>query len=425
MNEDLERTIIGEFITATEEKQKKVLENIGTSYFQQKEYGDIVRVASDIMRDGLRADLVSMCLRFKENNKRHLIAKATDSLVEVYSSEYLMQHVELLIEQKNKRQIFSSLKSGYSKLKNCDDNSSFQKTLEQIMMDLQKYKLNSQNKLTELKDVKEQFNTDLDNKTVIDGYSTGLKQVDAVTSGFSKTHLTVIGGLKKSGKTRFTIFLTNQLINQKVKVGYLSLEMTSYEFITLMTSHITKISDFYIRRKTELTKTQIDTLKECESNYNNISFIESAGFDINKICSSISELSEQGCGIIFIDHLQRINFSGKSNNKVQEIEEGCQIIADLTRNKKVHIILLSQLNTEAENDKPSIKNFKWGGGPAEAADTILLFDNVYRRTKNKTDKNLINLIIEQRYGESADMKINSDLGTCSFFDQIAGPHPDI
>jgi len=54
------------------------------------------------------------------------------------------------------------------------------------------------------------------------------------------------------------------------------------------------------------------------------------------------------------------------------------------------------------------------GGIGEAADSIILFDNLYRRTKNENDKNKIDLYFEQRYGDSGRLQIEADLGSCRF-----------
>lgn len=54
------------------------------------------------------------------------------------------------------------------------------------------------------------------------------------------------------------------------------------------------------------------------------------------------------------------------------------------------------------------------GGVGEAPDTILLFDNLYRRTKEETEKGKINIIIEQRHGDSGMCSIVADLGACKF-----------
>mgnify|MGYP000853816410 FL=1 len=54
------------------------------------------------------------------------------------------------------------------------------------------------------------------------------------------------------------------------------------------------------------------------------------------------------------------------------------------------------------------------GGIGEAADVIFLFDNIYRRTKNETDKNKIDIYIEQRHGDSGKAELYADLGSCNF-----------
>jgi len=74
----------------------------------------------------------------------------------------------------------------------------------------------------------------------------------------------------------------------------------------------------------------------------------------------------------------------------------------------------SQLNALGEKQVPNMGHLKGSGGIGEAADTIILFDNLYRRTKKENVKNKIDLYIEQRYGDSGKLAIQADLGSCTF-----------
>ena len=67
-----------------------------------------------------------------------------------------------------------------------------------------------------------------------------------------------------------------------------------------------------------------------------------------------------------------------------------------------------------ERETPNMGHLIGSGGIGEAADVIFLFDNIYRRTKNETDKNKIDIYIEQRHGDSGKAELYADLGSCNF-----------
>ena len=115
---------------------------------------------------------------------------------------------------------------------------------------------------------------------------------------------------------------------------------------------------------------------------------------------------------MFIDYLQRIDHD--RNRQAQQLEDISTRIADSARLNNIAIVLLSQLNVQGEREIPSIAHLKGSGGIGEAADTVLLLDNLYRRTKQEADKNKININIEQRYGDSGTQSIQCDLGCIQF-----------
>ena len=119
-----------------------------------------------------------------------------------------------------------------------------------------------------------------------------------------------------------------------------------------------------------------------------------------------------GFKVICIDYIQRI--SHNRNNQAQELEDISIKLADAAR----------QLNAAGEREIPNMGHLKGSGGIGESADTILLLDNLYRRTKKDDDKNRIDIYIEQRHGDSGVLKIQSDLGSCQFRNLLPEATPD-
>jgi replicative DNA helicase len=128
-------------------------------------------------------------------------------------------------------------------------------------------------------------------------------------------------------------------------------------------------------------------------------------------------MKNEGVQVVFIDYLQRIVHN--KNRDAQELEEISNIIADATREEGIAIILLSQMQNIAENEIPTIGHLKGSGGIGESADTILLLDNIARRTHKDTDKGNMDIYVEQRYGDSGKVELLCDLGTLWFGDRAS------
>ena len=113
-----------------------------------------------------------------------------------------------------------------------------------------------------------------------------------------------------------------------------------------------------------------------------------------------------------IDYIQRI--SHDRNRQAFELEDISIKLADSARQNNIALILLSQLNAAGEREAPNMGHLKGSGGIGEAADTILLMDNLYRRTKSEKDRNKLDVYIEQRHGDSGKLELYADLGSCRF-----------
>jgi len=251
------------------------------------------------------------------------------------------------------------------------------------------------------------------------GFSWGkyLKKVDDLTGGIVKPRVYVIGGLKKSGKTRFIIHTIKELYNQNIKTAFLSLEMPESEVSKLLIASMLGIDDAIITSG-KLNPEQRQAINELHINEELVKIDCESGIDIGVVISKIKEYKKYGCEVIFIDYIQRIKHDDK--RQAQELEAISIRISDMARKENVAIIIASQLANIAERETPTIGHLKGSGGIGESADTIMLFENIFRKTKKEEDKNKLAIYFEQRHGLSGRQKVYCDLGTCQFKDLFTG-----
>ncbi len=247
----------------------------------------------------------------------------------------------------------------------------------------------------------------------IQGFSWGITAIDKMTSGIVLPRTYVIGGLKKSGKTRFVIHTITKLFEKNVPVAFLSLEMPAYEVTKLTMASMLNLEDNKFDGP-YLTKEDRDRFDNLTLKDKPIAVECKSSLKLTHVLSRIRLYSKLGYKVVFIDYLQRIQHDRK--RQAQELEEISIQISDAGRINNIAIILLSQLNNLGEKEIPNVAHLKGSGGIAESVDSIILFDNVYRRTKNEEDKNCIDLYFEQRYSPSGMKSIFADLGAVQFKD---------
>lgn len=249
----------------------------------------------------------------------------------------------------------------------------------------------------------------------LQGFSWGINAIDKMTSGIVLPRTYVIGGLKKSGKTRFVIHTIKKLIEQNVSTAFLSLEMPAYEVTKLTMASMLNIEDYKLDGP-YLTDEEKSKFANLTLNDKPLAVECKSSLKLTHVLSRIRLYSKLGYKVVFIDYLQRIDHDRK--RQAQELEEISIQISDAGRINNVAIILLSQLNNLGEREIPNVGHLKGSGGIAESVDSIILFDNVYRRTKKEEDKNCIDLYFEQRYSPSGLKSIYADLGAIQFKEMI-------
>jgi len=294
--------------------------------------------------------------------------------------------------------------------------SEIEKAKSQMIINLSGNLIDSESKFLDYRKMETLLMDNLkkEKQSKIDGYSFGISDLDVITNGILTPKLYTIGALKKAGKTRFVIQTIRELIKQGIPTAFLSLEVPEYEVYKMLKASFIGMDDSQLRSGTlnYLSKDDVEKLKGVAFNPDDLMIECNNGLNLSDILKRIRKYSQLGSKVIFIDFFQRITHDIK--NKVNELEEIAQRLADTTREYDIALFMLSQLSNLAEKETPSLSHLKGTGGLAEASDTIMILDNVYRRTRDERFKDRIDIEITQRYGESGNLSIYADLGKCAF-----------
>jgi len=404
---DYEKAIIGKLLimNSRNEQLDVLCELEGVPFFAYSKY---LKAISKLVISGHNADILKL-------HEAGFDAIELSELTSIVSSADIGQYISGIKVIHYKDSLVKKIESHLREIKGADFYNDMEEVKVSLLADLNGLSLEDKSDFISIKEYKEQIKQQLENKTKIEGYSWGISDIDKFTSGISKSRLYVIGGLKKSGKSRFVIHTLKQLHNQKIKSCYLSLEMGGYENTKLLHSAFTGINDLKFRSGSFLSREELQDFKNTVIDENFLSIETKAGLTLNQVLQRIRRYSKLGYEVCFIDYLQRILRNKGEKDSTAEHYEKCSVqIADTARQNKIAVVLLSQLNAEAEREAPNMGNLKGSGGIGEAADTILLMDNLFRRTKRESEKNKFDVYIEQRYGDSGKITIWADLSCCKF-----------
>lgn len=256
----------------------------------------------------------------------------------------------------------------------------------------------------------------------IAGYSWGLTDLDKITGGIELGKTYVVGGLKKSGKTKFALNTTLCLWESGIKPGWISLEMGRYYLIRWILSHVAQVDAHTL--KTGMIRpgdwNKLTTAAGKLGNGNEILIDDRAGLTIPQIRATIRRFAQKGAQVIFLDYLQRINIStNKGDNRATAIQKATVDLADIAKDYNVALIYLSQLNNSAEGRIATIADLKESGGIGESVDCAIIINNMDRISKKKDEKtNIAKFVIEQRDGEGDMIEFVMQLQYSRFFDKI-------
>jgi len=219
-------------------------------------------------------------------------------------------------------------------------------------------------------------------------------KINSLIGGFERKKMVVIGSRPSEGKSAFALQMAYEL-STKVKVLYLSLEMTVEEAMFRTFCYETKIpnTDFYTGKIYDY-KGLFEKFKESMREKERLLIIgEEIGKTWEEIDIAFKRLENDPPDIVMLDYIQCIKSNGK---KMDVIEDYIKKFRASAIEKKFCLFICSQINranlADNKSKEPTMEGLKNTGFLEEHADKVILLHYPCKHKEN-ADINKFKIIV--------------------------------
>lgn len=262
-------------------------------------------------------------------------------------------------------------------------------------------------------------------RSEITGVSTGIKSLDKITTGYQRGDLILIAARPGMGKTglMLTTALNGAVINETHAL-ILSLEMSKTQLTQRLIAMQADVN-LHTMRAGKLTNEEYKKLGQGTGIlYPLPIYIDDSTPTITEIRAKIRRMiREKNIGVAYIDYLQLIPTTGRTESRNQEIALISRSLKNIAKDFKIPVIALSQLSREVERRpikqrRPYLSDLRDGGTQEQDADVVIF---IYRpEVYDKEDSPGIAeiLIGKQRNGPVGKCKVEF-VKKCATFKNLA------
>lgn len=411
-----EQIILGTIIL-NNEHLRLVADLLEVKHFALEAHGEIYKYILESICE-IRADKITLTDFFKNNEEikevggiEYLGVLASQASMIVSIRDYAKKVVELW----QKREMQNLLADSIEDLK----TNSFDKVkanLENQSRDFVKF---SEEKKTQSleeiwAEIEEERKQNLGEKTISSGYQNFDK---ILNGGFKSKQLVIIGARPSVGKTAIA---QNFLINaatQGKNCLFISLEVDRKNVIYKIISNLASVKAFKIQNNwlnnqgeyeaVERAKRQLKELK--------IRINDSSNQKASDIENEIrNEIEKSPVDLVVVDYVQYIRYGdAKGKNEAFLIKENTTALKTFAKKYDVAVVALAQINrqgVQAQDQEPTINDFKGSGGIEEDADVAIILHRDRLQDKEKGYfSNIAKLIVaKNRHGRTGEVVFDFD-----------------
>lgn len=250
------------------------------------------------------------------------------------------------------------------------------------------------------------------NKGSITGVGSGIRDLDAKTSGFQKGDMVLIAARPSMGKTTFSLNIAeNAALREGKSVVIFSLEMPKEQLAYKLLCSEANV-DMLKLRTGNLDDDDWERIARATGPLSKakIYIDDTAGLSVMEMRSKCRKIKmEHGIDMILIDYLQLMSGSSGSESRQQEVSEISRSIKALAKEMECPIIALSQLSRAPEqraDHRPMLSDLRESGSIEQDADVVMFLYRDEYYNKETEEKNIGECIIaKQRNGPVGTVKM--------------------
>lgn len=410
---EIEANILGN-ILKDPQTLNDVLEIININDFYRETHKIIYSVFIDLFTQNIKIDFITVSQAL---NKIDALAQIggltylTQIQDSVLNTTNIKAHAAIIKEKSDKRKIIK-LASNMMEEAYCEKNDT-KKIVGDAENQLCSLVLNKEDRMCNIDLVMESTLKTIENNYKngggITGISTGLYEIDRVTSGLQRQDLIIIAARPSMGKTTLAVNIGNYVAKTQ-QVAIFSLEMSKEQLVQKELS-ATAIVEYDKIRSGKLDDKEWDKIANASGRIAslNLKIDDTPGQSVNEIKAKCKKLKAQGgLDVIVIDYLQLMQGNGEKNRE-QEISNISRGLKVLAKELNITVIALSQLSRAPEqrsDHRPMLSDLRESGSIEQDADVVMFLYRDEYYNKESEDKNIAECIIgKQRNGRVGTIKL--------------------
>ena len=393
-DDELEQAALGSLLADNEAVSAAIQFHLRPNDFYSRANNRVYEAIMSLDSKGLRPDIQTVVQELKLMGKLDEAGGASyvSSLTNVIPSSANIDYYAQMVKNYSVKRALLSVASEIGV--NVYDES---KEAVEILEDVQRtiFKLSDERQVFTSRKISEVLKETiliLDNvmksKNPITGILTGFEKLDQMTSGFQREEFIVIGARPSVGKTALALNMaSNMAFHQKIPTAFFSLEMSSIALAQRIISSEAMVQAQNLRSGFLSTGDYKKIVDVMSLLYEGPFYIvDIPNMDLLSLRTQARKLrTQQQVEIIFIDYLGLIAYENTKLQRFEQISNISRALKSLARELHIPIVVLCQLNRDAQWEVPTLANLRDSGSIEQDAD-LVLFLNREQPKKNKKDK---------------------------------------
>ena len=420
---EAEKAVLGSMMK-DQDAVSDVIDRLRADDFYLKEHQQIYEVMLDMYRKSVGIDLMTVYSALNEKKLTELVGGMTylSQLVnEAIVSSNAKYYAETVVAKARMRQLIKEAEAmrsqAYAGGKDAEDilDRAEQRIFE-IAHRAQKKNYVSIN--TVFEENMRQLQELEKNKGQIPGIATGFRDVDKILTGIQPSDLVILAARPGMGKTSFALNIAANVAEAGKSVLVFSLEMSKEQLGQRVLSMESSV-EMEKMKTGNLSPDEWMALSEAQDNFEDRKIFidevpEMTLLEMKNKCRRLK--AEQGLDLVIIDYLQLMSLGYGGDNRTNEVSAITRAIKIMAKELDVAIILLSQLNRDAErrtDHRPQLADLRDSGSIEQDADIVIFLKREDYYNKNEDDPAEIN----PNVGNTCEVIIakhrNGDIGSCN------------
>jgi len=424
-DDELEQATLGSLLTDKEAVDAAIQMHLRSEDFYSRANSRIYEAILSLDAKGLRPDIQTVVQELKQMGKLDEGGGASyiSSLTTVIPSSANIEYYAQMVKSHSLKRSLIKVASNIG-ISAYDESKEAVEVLEEVQRDI--FKLSDEGQVFTSRKIREILKETLKilddvrkSKNPITGISTSFEKLDQKTSGFQKEELIIIGARPSVGKTALALNMAaNIAFHQRKPLAFFSLEMSEIALVQRLISSEANINAQNLRSgflSGGDYKKIIDVMSVMDEAPFHI--IDMPNMKLSGLRSQARKLrSQHKVEIIFVDYLGLISSENSRAQRFEQIQEISKSLKSLARELKIPIVVLCQLNRDAQFEVPTLANLRDSGSIEQDADLVLFLNRPQPPKKKYEEEKPVSalnddivptdlIIAKQRNGPTGEVKL--------------------